>query len=74
MKDFKKYLDFSMSKDYIENYCSEQSTKKEIRRGIRRGLEEHIEELIDECDHLNEMILKLTQALGESLDMGIKKK
>jgi hypothetical protein len=74
MKDFKKYLNFSISKDYIETYCTENSTKKEIRRGIRRGLEEHIEELLDDRDRLNEMIIKLSQALGESLDMGVKKK
>jgi len=73
MKDFKKYLNNSMSKDYILVYCNENSTPGQIRRGIRRGLEEHLEELIIELYDIKIINKKLIKALEESLDKGIKK-
>ena len=73
MKDFKKYLDNSMSKDYILVYCNENSTPGQIRRGIRRGLEEHLEELTEELYHTKIINEKSIKALGDTLDEGIKK-
>lgn len=73
MKDFKKYLDNSMSKDYILVYCNENSTPGQIRRGIRRGLEEHLEELTQELHHTKIINEKLLKVLGDTLDEGIKK-
>ena len=61
MKDFKKYLDNSLSKEHILVYCNENSTAGEIKRGVRRGLEEHIEELMEEIHHIkiiNKKLLK----------------
>ena len=72
MKDFKKYLDNSMSKEHILVYCNENSTPGQIRRGIRRGLEEHLEELMEQVYHTKIINEKLLKALGETLDKGIK--
>lgn len=73
MKDFKKYLENSLSKEYIEVYCNENSSVGEIKRGIRRGLEEHIEELLEETHHIKIINNKLLKSLGKSLDKGVKK-
>ena len=73
MKDFKKYLENSISKEYIKVYCNENNTAGQIRRGIRRGLEEHIEELLEEIHHTKIVNEKLLNSLGKSLDIGVKK-
>tara|TARA_R110002012_G_scaffold312883_1_gene524000 strand:- start:79 stop:285 length:207 start_codon:yes stop_codon:yes gene_type:complete len=65
MEKYQNYIENSLSKGYIENYCTKDSDKKELKRAIRRGLEEHVEDLLGENIQLNHMITKLSCALNQ---------
>jgi len=49
-KSKRKYLDNSLSKEYIMTYIG---CEMSFERAVRRGLEEHIEDLLTQLYHLD---------------------